>query len=333
MAEPVEKGRRLHKSLIYASQSSDLQVSSISLGVEPRYPAPGSECNCCRRGLRYFCERWYSRTAPALTSCSGRALHRGCGHVFVRNCVPGLRCHALRKPKHTRVPKNCLSIHNDSLPLRRYVIHSLGLQTVHAWGCCGADACQVALLQSCGAGSLASSPSTKQNAILEPSGTAIVITAPNSLQQLGAAFSLESCFIDPLSERFLPDIAWTLDGKFICGLTTHGQLFVLTGELQHRFCGPVPLGCWLTVKLYGTVQCNQLSHASCRNMKPFVNNIYHLFSSTRLSMSKINPLDHCARYPCHTLAINTRGISQFTSTTNPPPIASTHPPAELTSAQ
>ena len=53
-----------------------------------------------------------------------------------------------------------------------------------------------------------------------------------SLDLPGAAFSLESCFIDPLSERFLPDIAWTLDGKYLCALTTHGQIFVLTGAAQ-----------------------------------------------------------------------------------------------------
>lgn len=78
-------------------------------------------------------------------------------------------------------------------------------------------------------GSLATSLSTQQNAVLEPSGTAIVITKRGSLQHPAAAFSLESCFVDPLSEHFLPDISWTLDGNFVCGLTTHGQLFVLTG--------------------------------------------------------------------------------------------------------
>eukprot|EP00892_Ulva_mutabilis_P011077 jgi/Ulvmu1/8341/UM042_0047.1 len=90
-------------------------------------------------------------------------------------------------------------------------------------------------------GSLVASPETQQNAILEPSGTAVVFTTRGSLQHPSAAFSLESCSIDPLSERFLPDIAWNLDGKLLCGLTTHGQLFILTesGQVSRHYPGPL----------------------------------------------------------------------------------------------
>lgn len=71
-----------------------------------------------------------------------------------------------------------------------------------------------------------------QNAILEPSGTSIVIMAEGMVSRPQAAFSLMQCSVDPFTEHFLPDIAWTLDGKYLCALTTHGQLFLLSGVLS-----------------------------------------------------------------------------------------------------
>lgn len=84
------------------------------------------------------------------------------------------------------------------------------------------------------AGSVATS--TSQNAILEPSGTSIVIMAEGTVSRPQAAFSLMQCSIDPFSEHFLPDIAWTLDGKCLCAITTHGQLFVISGACVFIWC-------------------------------------------------------------------------------------------------
>ena len=75
-----------------------------------------------------------------------------------------------------------------------------------------------------------------QNCILEPSGTSIVIMIEGTVSRPQAAFSLMQCSIDPFSEHFLPDIAWTLDGKCLCALTTHGQLFIISGACIFFWC-------------------------------------------------------------------------------------------------
>jgi hypothetical protein len=131
-------------------------------------------------------------------------------------------------------------------------------------GCATADSVIVA-------GGSATSP-IGQHAILEPSGTAIVIMELGSVYRPQAAFSLLQLSADPYSEVFLPDIAWTLDSKFLCALTTHGQLFVLLGAFlsvrRNAFTAlRARLGlCAKAMRLARSVQHNRHVLAGCCNV-------------------------------------------------------------------
>lgn len=66
-------------------------------------------------------------------------------------------------------------------------------------------------------------------AVLEHSRTSIVLFRDAQFSAPCGAFTLLTHSHHPLIERLLPQLAWTPDGAHLCALTTHGQLFCLTG--------------------------------------------------------------------------------------------------------
>lgn len=79
------------------------------------------------------------------------------------------------------------------------------------------------------AGAIATSAGGDHTAVLEHTGTSVVIFREQSWQQPVAAVALSLIADGPLSERFVPCLAWDPDGTILAMLTTEGHVVVVSG--------------------------------------------------------------------------------------------------------
>ena len=99
--------------------------------------------------------------------------------------------------------------------------------------------CSSELGPSACAGAIAASPDGTHTAVLEHTGTSVVIFNQKGWQQPAAAVALSQLADGPLSERFAPCLAWDPQGSVLALLTTEGQVIVMAGASfvmsgQHR---------------------------------------------------------------------------------------------------
>lgn len=79
------------------------------------------------------------------------------------------------------------------------------------------------------AGGLATTLDGQRAAVLEHTGTSVVLFSGQDWQQPVAALAISQFASGPISETFLPSLSWDPGGSILALLTSEGQLIVIDG--------------------------------------------------------------------------------------------------------
>jgi hypothetical protein len=79
------------------------------------------------------------------------------------------------------------------------------------------------------AGALATTSDGQRTAVLEHTGTSVVLFSGQHWQRPVAALAISQFATGPISERFNPNLSWDSSGNILAMLTCEGQLCVVDG--------------------------------------------------------------------------------------------------------